>query len=205
MKLTRIAVGLFTTVLSIVGGAVSFSPVYAQNYTAGQSVEVDISGINSWEPGTVIPFLPGDSQDGYQVRVKVPRYSLYPDGMMVQKIHMRAAAAPAAAPPRQQGAQAPATPNANVTVKQPPNAWEPIKNPRPFLNPAAAPPADPAPNQGRGPAGRFNPGDHVEIDKAKINSWEGATVLPFEGNDPRDGPNKNRWLHDNTSWHVSAY
>lgn len=146
-------------------------PLFAQEYAPGQGVEVDISGINSWEAGTVIPFLPGDSQDGYQVRVKVPRYSLYPDGFMVQKIHMRPAAAPAAAPPQQQQAPAAAQPN------QIPQTWEPIHNPRPALNPT----------QGLAGHNKFNAGDRVEIDKAKINSWEAATVLPFEGNDPRDG------------------
>jgi hypothetical protein len=183
-------------------------PVGAQAYAPGQAVEVDITGINNWEGGTVVPFLPGDSQDGYQVRVKVPRYSLYPDGFMVQKIHMRpgaAAAAPPAAQPQQQQQpqQQPAQGNvAAAPANQIPQTWEPVHNPRPAPNPWAAQPAQQAPNQGQanqgqanqgqakqGQAkqGKFNAGDRVEIDKAKINSWELATVLPFEGNDPRDG------------------
>lgn len=173
----------------------------AQEYAPGQAVEVDISGINHWEGGTVVPFLPGDSQDGYQVRVKVPRYSLYPDGFMVQKIHMRpGAAAPAAVPVANAGPGA--APNGGIPLgainggpgaaNQVQRGWEPIHNPRPWENQAPAQPVHQAPAQqaqapGQARQGKFGPGDRVEIDKAKINSWEGATVLPFEGNDPRDG------------------
>ncbi len=95
-------------------------PVGAQEYAPGHAVEVDISEINNWEGGRVVPFLPGDSQDGYQVRVKIPRYSLYPDGFMVQKIHMRpggnggGVAAPAQQPQQQQP---------NPANGAPPNPW----------------------------------------------------------------------------------
>lgn len=167
-------------------------PAHAQEYAPGQAVEVDISGINSWEGGTVIPFLPGDSQDGYQVRVKVPRYSLYPDGFMVQKIHMRpgaAAPAPAAQPQQPQQVQQPRqAPQAPAHANQPPNPWVPIHNPRPWENnPGANQPAHQAPNQGQGKGLKFQPGDKVEIDGAHINVWEAATVLPLEANDPHDG------------------
>lgn len=172
--MSRVQVGLIAWLLGL---SCTGSTVFAQEYAPGQAVEVDISGINSWEAGTVIPFLPGDRQDGYLVRVKVPSYSLYPDGMLVQKIHMRpAAGAPAAqrtaAPaPQNQVNAAPAAPTAPAA---PPQARIPVN-----------PPADHNATAQRN-AG-FRPGDRVEIDKAHINSWEGATVLPFMGNDPRDG------------------
>lgn len=186
MKKLLVACTAITTLVCL---ALTSPVVVAQDYAPGQSVEVDISGINHWEGGTVIPFLPGDRQDGYTVRVKVPNYSLYPDGMIVQKIHMRPAAAP---PPAQQAAGA----QGDVTANHPPQAWEPVHNQPPAIPPVAAPPANgqfgnavrgignPAP---RGGNTGFKPGDRVEIDKAKINSWEGATVLPFMDNDPRDG------------------
>lgn len=183
----------FALLLTVTGINLTTQPAGAQEYAPGQGVEVDISGINNWEGGTVVPFLPGDSQDGYQVRVKVPRYSLYPDGFMVQKIHMRPGAAPAAAQPQQhQQQQQQQQPPQQVHAAPPqanqiPQTWEPVHNPRPFQNVFAAPPAAQAPNQGQAGQLKFNAGDHVEIDKAKINSWEGATVLPFQGDDPRDG------------------
>lgn len=184
-KVTGALAMLITTGLCVSGQSVG-----AQEYAPGQPVEVDISGINNWEGGTVVPFLPGDALDGYQVRVKVPRYSLYPDGFLVQKIHMRPGGgpAPAAAQQQQQPQQQPAHNNvAAAPANQIPQTWEPVHNPRPAQNPWAAQPAQQPPNQGQPKGGKFNAGDRVEIDKAKINSWEAATVLPFEGNDPRDG------------------
>lgn len=156
--------------IAILSLGFSLQPAVAQSYLPGQSVEVDISGINNWEGGTVVPFLPGDRQDGYTVRVKVPNYSLYPDGMIVQKIHMRAA---------QNAAPAPTTSPAATRQPAIQVATAPLQVgtvPRPIGDAA----------QRRGVAG-FKPGDRVEIDKAKINSWEGATVIPFMDNDPRDG------------------
>lgn len=170
-------------ILFLIAGLFACPTASAQQYAPGQAVEVDMAGINSWEPGTVVPFLPGDSQDGYLVRVKVPNYSLYPDGMLVQKIHMRPAAnAPAQAPNAGAINQAP-PPAAN----NPPPAWQqPAQNPiaPPAINRPANPPAAAAP---RGAKQKFNPGDRVEIDKASINSWEGASVIPFEDRDPKDG------------------
>lgn len=97
MKKSLSALAVLSSIAAIGFTTIEFTTqsACAQEYAPGQGVEVDISGINNWEAGTVIPFLPGDSQDGYQVRVKVPRYSLYPDGFMVQKILMRPGAAPA--------------------------------------------------------------------------------------------------------------
>lgn len=165
-----------------IGAFFTFSAV-AQNYAPGQAVEVDMAGIGSWEAGTVVPFLPGDRQDGYLVRVKVPNYSLYPDGMLVQKIHMRPSqAAPAAA--------APAPDNqGNAPAQQPPQAWQPVQQ-QPARPPAAPPRAVVPPANRNAPArprNGFQPGDRVEIDKANINSWEGAIVIPFMDRDPRDG------------------
>lgn len=182
-------VSTFAAVTTLTAVLLTASAARAQDYAPGQAVEVDMAAINSWESGTVVPFLPGDQQDGYLVRVKVPRYSLYPDGMLVQKIHMRPAAAPLAA-------QAPAQLQGNAAANLPPKTWEPVVNPRGERAPVAAQPAIPQfgdvgrapgnPAPGRGTTG-FKPGDRVEIDKAKINSWEGATVIPFMDNDPRDG------------------
>jgi len=165
---------------TLTGIALTSQPVLAQEYAPGQTVECDITAMNSWEAGTVVPFLPGDSQDGSQVRVKIPRYSLYPDGFMVQKIHMRpGAAAPAPAAQQQQPQQQP--------QGQPPNPWQPVHNPRPHENPGFNQPAHQAANQGQGRGLKFQPGDKVEIDGAHINVWEAATVLPLEANDPHDG------------------
>jgi len=184
----------FALLATITGFCLTTQPAGAQEYAPGQGVEVDITGINNWEGGTVVPFLPGDSQDGYQVRVKVPRYSLYPDGFMVQKIHMRPGAAPAAPAAAQQQQQPPAQQAhaAPPAANHIPKTWEPVHNPRPFENafaaqPAHQAPAPQAPNQGQAGQLKFKAGDAVEIDGAKINVWEAATVLPFEGNDPRDG------------------
>jgi hypothetical protein len=144
----------FVLFLTITGIYLTTQPARAQEYAPGQGVEVDISGINNWEGGTVVPFLPGDSQDGYQVRVKVPRYSLYPDGFMVQKIHMRPGAAPAAAQQQQQQQPQQQQPPQQVhaapaQANQIPQTWEPVHNPRPFQNVFAAQPAAQAPNQGQ--------------------------------------------------------
>ena len=162
-------------ITSLIGTLLPFSPAIAQNFAPGQAVEVDITAMNSWEPGTVVPFLPEDKQDGYLVRVKVPHYTLYPDGMLVQKIHMRPAAAP---PPVQKAAVAAQNNQGNAAVNNATPAWTTVAHP-PANHPGNAP-------QANGNTG-FRPGDRVEIDKAHINSWEGATVLPYMDNDQRDG------------------
>jgi hypothetical protein len=176
----------FVQVTLLIGASFTFSTVVAQDYAPGQAVEVDMSGIQNWEAGTVVPFLPGDRQDGYLVRVKVPNYSLYPDGMLVQKIHMRPSQAAPAAP----NAAAPG-PNdqGNAAANQPQQGWEPVVQ-APARAPVAPPQAVNPPANRNAPAKPktgFNPGDRVEIDKAHINSWEGATVIPFMDRDPRDG------------------
>lgn len=45
----------------------------------------------------------------------------------------------------------------------------------------------PAPNIQNQVAGKFKPGDRVEVDKARINSWEKGTVMPYLKSDTKDG------------------
>lgn len=142
--------------------AVSEPPTQAQNknFRPGDSVDIDPTGIGAWEHGVVVPFKPGDRMDGYTVRVKVDHYTLYPDGMLVQIEHMRAGTAPA------QGAANPGQ-GANPMQGQAPlqGANPPQQHP-------------PQPHQAGGNA-NFTPGERVQVDKAAIDSWEHAVVVPY--------------------------
>lgn len=68
--------------------------VSAQAYKVGDRVEVDPSGIQSWMKGTVIAFLEKDEPtfkgEYYLARVLIEKWkSTYPEGVLVQIIHIR--------------------------------------------------------------------------------------------------------------------
>jgi hypothetical protein len=63
-----------------------------RTYKPGDTVEVDDAGINSWEKGVIVPFWPGDVQDGSIYRIKFETGSLRnPKGEISQTIHIRPA------------------------------------------------------------------------------------------------------------------
>lgn len=79
----------------------------AQKYKPGDLVEVDPSGINSWMKGTVLPFLEKDEPtfqgEYYLARVLIDKWkNTYPEGVLVQIIHIRPLAGETAKPPQKQ-------------------------------------------------------------------------------------------------------
>lgn len=81
--------------------------VAAQKYKPGDSVEVDPSGINSWLKGTVLPFTEKDEPvfkgDYYLARVLIDKWkNTYPEGVLVQIIHIRPLKGETAKPPQKQ-------------------------------------------------------------------------------------------------------
>lgn len=70
------------------------SSAFAQKFRPGDSVEVDPSGIQSWMKGTVLPFLEKDEPkfngEYYLARVLIEKWkATYPEGVLVQLIHVR--------------------------------------------------------------------------------------------------------------------
>lgn len=92
------------------------TPAWSQAYNVGDKVEVDDTGMGSWESGVVMPFKPGDITDGvYRVKRDPPNMSRDPAGDYAQVIHMRhsskaASSASSAAPRSNASGQSYATP-----------------------------------------------------------------------------------------------
>ncbi|MBX9568792.1 MAG: hypothetical protein K2X77_07845 [Candidatus Obscuribacterales bacterium] len=154
--LTRIVVACLLPILFVTFTAQA-TQGQKNNFNPGDSVEIDPTGMGAWEKGVVVPFRPGDRMDGYTVRVKVDHYTLYPDGMLVQIEHMRAAA------PAPQGA---ANPVQNAQQGQPPAPVQRANPPQHVNHQAAG-------------GGNFAPGERVQVDKAAINSWEHGVIVPY--------------------------
>lgn len=151
------------------------------NFAEGERVQVDKAGINSWEHGVVVPFLPGDTFRDEMVRVKVDGYTLYPQGMLIPRKRTKPSTEPLPAVANAQPAAAPWQP-ANQAPQAQPNPAQPNQ-----AQPNPAPPAAAAPGRAPGRGGGFKTGDRVEADKAGINSWEPGTIMDFLPNDQPDG------------------
>lgn len=98
---------LFLTAITFAFLLATNFAVSAQTYKVGDRVEVDPSGIQSWMKGTVIDFLENDEPtfkgEYYLARVLIEKWkSLYPEGVLVQTIHIRPLKGETAKPPQAQ-------------------------------------------------------------------------------------------------------
>lgn len=116
---------LFLTVIASVFLLTADFAVSAQHlkYKPGDSVEVDPSGIQNWMKGTVLPFLEKDEPifqgEYYVARILIDKWkSSYPEGVMVQLIHIRPI----------KGETPKTQPNQNEANKNEPNKNEPTEN-----------------------------------------------------------------------------
>jgi hypothetical protein len=85
---------LFIIAAAILIFAANFSAA-AQTYKVGERVEADPSGIESWMSGTVLPYLEKDEPkfkgEYYLARVLIDKWkTTYPEGVLIQYIHLRA-------------------------------------------------------------------------------------------------------------------
>lgn len=74
---------------------IASSVVFAETFKVGDHVEVDDTGMNDWERAVIMPFKPGDTQDGNTYRVKREKFNSLQDpaGEISQTIHIRHASA----------------------------------------------------------------------------------------------------------------
>jgi hypothetical protein len=99
---------------------IASSVAIAETFKVGDVVEVDDSGINYWERAVIMPFKPGDTQDGNTYRVKREKFNSLrdPAGEISQTIHIRyatSASAATAAPASSAGSTAGALPSSMAT------------------------------------------------------------------------------------------
>lgn len=116
---------LFLTVFTSVFLLTVNFAVSAQDlkYKPGDSVEVDPTGIQNWMNGTVLPFLEKDEPtfkgEYYLARVLIDKWkSTYPEGVLIQLIHVRPLKGQTPKPPQ----------NQNETNKTLPDENEPTAN-----------------------------------------------------------------------------
>jgi hypothetical protein len=78
---------------------IASSAAFAETFKVGDVVEVDDTGMNYWERAVIMPFKPGDTQDGNTYRVKREKFNSLrdPAGEISQTIHIRYASSASAA------------------------------------------------------------------------------------------------------------
>ncbi len=85
---------VFASIAIVVLLFAASSQAFGQKYKPGDRVEVDPSGIENWMSGTVLTFLEGDEPkfkgEYYLARVLIDKWkATYPEGVLVQTIHIR--------------------------------------------------------------------------------------------------------------------
>lgn len=137
------------------------SQAFGQKYKPGDRVEVDPSGIKSWMGGTVLPYTEKDEPkfqgEFYLARVLIDKWkATYPEGVLIQYIHIRPSADEAAATAQTNQTEAGETPR---------DEKDRTKNEF---------------------GAKFKPGDRVECDTMNIGTWFKGTVMAFKENDNPD-------------------
>lgn len=113
---------LFLTAIAFAFLFASSFSVSAQKYKPGDSVEVDPSGIQSWMKGTILPFLENDEPtfrgEYYLARVLIDKWkATYPEGVLVQIIHIRPLKGATAKTPQKQNEPTENQPNENESTE----------------------------------------------------------------------------------------
>lgn len=103
---------------------IASSVAFAETFKVGDVVEVDDTGMNYWERAVIMPFKPGDTQDGNTYRVKREKFNSLrdPAGEISQTIHIRyatSASAATAAPASRASSSAGSTTSTTATRPAP--------------------------------------------------------------------------------------
>lgn len=95
-------------------------------FQPGDRVQADKAQIGIWELGTVVDYLPGDTNRQAYYRVRLDGYKLYPEGHQIMVDRIRRAPSQAAAPPFSPPPQAQTTPQKAAVAPRslPGTAWK---------------------------------------------------------------------------------